>query len=410
LCGCFAAGFLATRLPGCAPEAAAYTEGETAEGQPVVRVRVVEDATVVSLKATEPAVLAGVAGGAVRMRLPDVPVTITRTTGGFRIGDQIFAAEQGKTLVIEPRTPESLSIDGRRFRGVFHLVPRDDGRFDVVNHVGTDDYLKGVLPKEILPDWDMATHRAQAIVARTYALFELRTAGRGRGHFDLHDDTRSQVYGGFDGETAKARRAVEETRGVVVAHPTAAGWRIFKAYFHSTSGGVTLGGDTVFGEAPTPALSPQNLGDLGIESGRFHWDPVLIKKDELTRRMRAWGERTNHPVRDMSRIDTLRVQNVNAFGRPTMYVATDTRGRRWELTAEQARWSSGFDRGDADPVYSGWFVPVNNEASIVLARGRGWGHGVGMCQWSAQGMAERGDDFATIVRRSYPGTAILRAY
>src|SRR5436305_902645 len=81
-------------------------------------------------------------------------------------------------------------------------------------------------------------HRPQAIVARTYALYE--AAGtEGRGHFDLNDDVRSQVYGGIPAESSKSREAVDATAGVVLAHKTDRGYKVFKAYFSSCCGGIT---------------------------------------------------------------------------------------------------------------------------------------------------------------------------
>ena len=398
---------LALLAAGCG-DAASATAGDAESPEPRVRVRVVEDAAAVTLDATRPPTLAGDAlPGPVRLDLVEGPVRLALDADGWQLGDQRLPRGE---LVLEPLELGTLAVDGKRFRGRLVFVPRSRDRFDVVNHLGVEGYLMGVLPGEIPGHWDVATHAAQAVVARTYAIYELKTAGPGRGHYDLHADTRSQVYGGLDAENAKARDAVRLTAGQVAVHPTPEGPRIFKAYFHSTSGGVTLGNDVAFAEESIEPLSAQYLGDLGAASGRFTWDPVYVDKAELTRRFRLWGRGRGHALAEVATVADVEVETVNGFGRPTRYVVTDARNRRFSLGPEEIRWATNTDRRGGPLLYSGWFRPIVNETNVVFADGRGWGHGVGMCQWSAQGMAEAGLDYRRIVTASYPGTSVVRAY
>src|SRR5690606_3331539 len=209
-------------------------------------------------------------------------VSVELRDNGWHIGNQTFPRG---SLRLTPLKEGSLSINGKRYRGSLRLVPRKEEtrRFDVVNDVDIESYLQGVLPSE-LPTWfHPTTYEAQAVVARTYALWEIKTAGRERGHFDLYHSDRSQVYGGIDAETRRSRQAVARTRGQVAVHDTPAGPRIFKAYFHSTSGGATLGVESAFNEPPIRALSAQSLGDLSKESSRYTWKPIVLTKQEVTR-------------------------------------------------------------------------------------------------------------------------------
>ncbi|MEM1011053.1 MAG: SpoIID/LytB domain-containing protein [Planctomycetota bacterium] len=405
-------------LVGCSDKVSANTAvvspASSAE-VPMVRVLLQSDVPTVTIRAGGPLIASRPDGtedqGPVRLKLPDAPIVVTREGAGWRIGDLRLS---GDVLVLQPERDEPIGVGDASneglYRGNVRLVPQAGGRFAVVNDIDVERYLMGVLPKEILPEWSEAAHRAQAVVARTYALYEVKTAGQRRSYFDVYDDTKSQVYGGALAETPKARRAVRETTGQVVAHETPVGLRIFKAYFHSTSGGVTLGVDDAFNQPPVTALSAQTLGDAGRLSGRFEWDPVLVSKEELTRRMTAWGKANEHPIRSMRRLHELNIISRNAHGRPNAFEAIDTVGNRYALSAEEARWSVNADRGDATPIYSGWFTPINNEKTIVFAEGRGWGHGVGMCQWSAEGFAKEGMNYRQIVARSYPETRLVRAY
>jgi stage II sporulation protein D len=397
---------LATGTAGCHTTVAVASPA--AAGTPVVRVRVAGNTQAVELTATAPPVISGrPIGSPARLNLPNAPVRLSLNAGGWLLGDQTFPRGE---LTLTPATDGSLRIDGRAYRGSLRIVPRGPDRFDVVNDLDVESYLMGVLPKELPADWSLETYKAQAIVARTYAIFELKTAGPGRGHFDLFDTVASQVYGGMDAETPKSRQAVDATRGQVVTQPTDRGPRIFKAYFHSTSGGVTLGNDAAFNEPPIEALSAQSLGEYGRASSRHRWEPIVIGKPEMTRRVRLWGDSRGHPVARMATVDKLEIVETNPQGRPTRFELTDVRGRRYSLIPEEIRWALNTDRGETATVFSGYFRPINNETNIVLADGRGWGHGVGMCQWSAEGMADAGVGYRQIVLASYPGTSIVRAY
>lgn len=413
LFGVAAASLCMAALGGCDVSSAVAADDAVPQDQPapLVRVLIISDAEQVKLDASNPPILSGEALGAVQLALPDrVPVSVTRVPEGWRIGDRSFP---GGTLVLTPAEEGTLKVDRKRYRGTLRLVPRkgDPRKFDVVNDLDMESYLLGVLPSE-LPLWfHPTTYEAQAVVARTYALWEIKTAGAARGHYDVHTDDRSQVYDGMDAENENGRRGVQNTRGQVVVHETEAGPRIFKAYFHSTSGGATLGVESAFNEPAIKALSAQSLDDLSSAS-RFHeWDPVVLTKDEFSRRMKAWGERRGHPIKKLGRAHRLEIASTNEFGRPTRFEVIDTRGNRYSLIPEEMRWALNTDLATGDArVHSGYFKPVNNDTNIVISEGRGWGHGVGMCQFTADAWAKQGKDHVAIVTASYPGTSVVRAY
>ncbi len=150
----------------------------------------------------------------------------------------------------------------------------------------------GVLEKELLPRWHDEAFLAQAIVARTYAIYVARTNAAGS-TFDLFADTRSQVYGGIVAETARSRRAIEATRGVVVAFGPTGEERIFKAYFSSCCGGVSQTATAAFGDPPSEVFTEQNVGTRCSGSTKFSWPTLTITKVEITRRLRLWGTRNN---------------------------------------------------------------------------------------------------------------------
>jgi stage II sporulation protein D len=109
----------------------------------------------------------------------------------------------------------------------------------VVNHVALDDYLRGVVPTEMPASWPVEALDAQAIAARSYAVFHLHPA---TGTFDVYDDTRSQVYRGRNGEAASTDLAVSSTAGAVLL----SGSKVANAVFHSADGGATENNENVW--------------------------------------------------------------------------------------------------------------------------------------------------------------------
>ena len=154
---------------------------------------------------------------------------------------------------------------GTPYRGQIEVAVTGK-KLNAVNAVGLEDYLAGVVPREMPSSWASEALKAQAVAARSYAL-----AHRVRGQaFDLYADVRSQVYGGIDAEDARATQAISATAGEVLTY----GGKIADTLFHSTSGGTTISAEEAFGTAvpyltgvddPFSSLSPVHL-----------WGPVAV--------------------------------------------------------------------------------------------------------------------------------------
>ncbi|MFN8122894.1 MAG: SpoIID/LytB domain-containing protein [Thermoleophilia bacterium] len=151
-------------------------------------------------------------------------------------------------LRVIPAAGGFVRVGTARYRGVVDLVA-DGGHVDVVNNVDMEDYLRGVLPKEVPASWGDRTPaalQAQAVAARSYAFAQLRPTQP----FDLYADVRSQVYGGVNGEDARTDAAVAATRRRVLMY----GDTVIPAYFSSTSGGHTENVENSLGGDPKPYL------------------------------------------------------------------------------------------------------------------------------------------------------------
>jgi stage II sporulation protein D len=370
---------------------------------PVVRVRLLDSQPAVFVRASQPPVLR-LGTHQVNLSLPNAPVQVSYDAAGWRIGNQGIGTGE---LTIQPAAAGSVTVNGAAYRGQYRFVPTSAGKFDVVNDVTIDDYLKGVVAKEMLANWHPEAYRAQAIVARTYALYEKGTVESGRS-WDLYPDQRSQVYGGIAGETAKAVEAVESTRGVVVAYGTPGAEKIFKAYFSSCCGGIGQNPADAINEPYHPALHEQNVGDLCKASPRFNWGPITLTRTEITRRLKLWGKRNGRSEERISRVMRIDKTHQNSLGRPVRYMITDVSGTKYSLSGEQLRWALNTDGTKETMVYSSWIEPSEPANESITLRGRGFGHGIGMCQWCTQTRAMRGIGHEEMVRLSYPGSVIVK--
>jgi stage II sporulation protein D len=380
-----------------------------AVGVPVVRVRLLEAQSQLTVAASDTVAFREAPG--VSPRPLNVPrkqtFPVQRTQSGWRIGDVNVDANV-LTLLPTGETGSHLSINGKPYRGDFRLVPVSAGKFDVVNDVDLESYLKGVLAKEMLRDWHEEAYKAQAIVARTYALFEMKTVGVGR-YWDVYPDQRSQVYGGIGGENGLSMSASNDTAGVVVAYGPKGHEKIFKAYFSSCCGGITQSAVDAFGDPASDPLSDQNVGNRCNNSRYFNWGPVEIRKEELTRRVRNWGIAKGRAEKDVGPITRLDIAYVNRWGRPIRFTIIDKSGRRFSIGGTDLR--GAINCGvPGTTVFSSFFTPVNEADSIRFVDGHGFGHGVGLCQYCAEAQAESGVPHEEIVLGAYPGASLQRAY
>ena len=427
----------------------------TPAGPPIVRVRIASDTTQVRLTASavaKPVSVRTSTGQARRLNLPtNSPVPVTLTAAGWQVGTTTLpAGPQGAgELTVEPEPAGSVAIadgaagktdgngkadaaakaEARPYRGSLRFVPtaRADasqakadasqgraGAFDVVNHVPVDDYLKGVLSAELYPEFHPEAYKAQAIAARTYAIYAARTSPDNR-HWDLHSDTRSQMYGGVRSETPKAVAAAAETAGVVLAFGPDGQERIFKAYYSSCCGGATTTAQEGLGESAPGPYEARSVGrrcdiTAGRYKARFDWGPIVVSRDELAKRFRAWGRNHYPPFKDLVGVRKVEVFRSNAAGRPTLFAVEDTRGARFVLGAEQLRLAVNYDVPEKDKLPSAFVTPVAEGPNVRFKDGHGFGHGVGLCQWCIEAQARDGTPHERIVRDAYPGAVLLKGY
>jgi len=317
------------------------------------------------------------------------PVEVRFGRGGMRVAGR----RCGHALRFEGPGPQT--VDGRRYRGAIEVLQRSEG-LRVVNEVPLEAYVAGTLLGEVGPDWGTAALEAQAVATRSYALYRrarnassmpggLRSSRGLRGDFDLEASTLGQIYLGMDGESPATRDAVDATRGEVLAF---AGEAILAA-FHGTSGGRTASAAEVWGE-PVPYLVSQPVE--GEEASPDTYWRAPVGADELAARLARAG-------RPVGRVRSVAVSARTASGRCAAVRIEGSRGIT-ELGGEALRRLVGETR-----IRSTLFeVRAARDGFVFVGSGRG--HGVGMSQWGARVMAERGADYRAILRHFYPGAEL----
>ena len=355
------------------------------------------------------------------------------------------------SLRISSNDPRGIWLGTRRYRGDLRLLVRD-GRILAINQLGIETYLPSVVGSEMPSKWPLAALQAQAVAARTYAL---RQRGS-KGDFDVRATVSSQVYKGIESETASTLKAVATTRSLVLVH----GGRLINAVFHSSSGGATEPSGEVW-RTQLPYLV--SVADHDDHSPVHRWNQRFDAL-ELRRRFQETGGVNQLSVLATSstgRVRSARIQGPRGslvltgrelrqrLGLKSTMVrfsmlqgagASDDVQRRTEPDrAEPAPQLIGLWRDSASglslspspspspaqlslagsptpppappplpdlPTSANPRVIAPATAPVLEARGRGFGHGVGMSQWGAHGLALKGADFREILRHYYRGAQI----
>jgi stage II sporulation protein D len=281
------------------------------------------------------------------------------------------------------RSDRAIKMNGREYGDTLELVRNGDG-IAVVNELGLEDYLVGVLRAEVGERWPAEALRAQAIVARTYAAYQrMLNAGK---PYHIVASVAHQMFAGRPPRTSAAWAAVSETSGQVLR------WEgeLFPAFYHAESGGFTEDPRTVFAARNMPALKPVRC-DFSAGSPHYYWnlDLKLADLSEILRKNDV-GVGVVTAIDVTERTSSLRASSITVRG---------TRGSA-RLRGNDFRRMVGYE------TLRSTLFAVAVDGDVVHFTGRGYGHGVGMCQWGAKGMAEQGYTARQILEYFYPGAVL----
>ena len=302
--------------------------------------------------------------------------------------DKYYEISNNKSLIIRSSDRRGIWINSKRYSGRINIVFRNN-KILVINVLGVEKYLNSVVGSEMPHKWHIEALKAQAIASRTYALKKTNN-----GLYDIDSTQTNQVYNGLESSTFKTRRAVRETRSLVITYKN----KLINALFHSSSGGMTENSEAVWSD-PYPYLV--TVKDFDQKNPKIRWNKE-VSKSEL---------KEIFPI--IGGIQQIEVLNITETGRIKNLKIIGTFGEK-VITGKEFRSKLGLKSTLFRPTISEDFhdkKDLNNQSNIqfhpfLIISGIGAGHGVGMSQWGARYMADKGYKANQILKHFYKGVKI----
>jgi stage II sporulation protein D len=297
-------------------------------------------------------------------------------------GSAIINGKLSFPLPVKIESGGHISINGKYYRGHF-LINRARTGVNIVNVLDIDDYVKAVVPKEADASWNIEALKTQSIISRTYAL---ATAGK-HAHegFDLCDKTHCQVYGGLSAEADSANEAVIKTKGEVLTF----NGELAQTVFHSNSGGHTENPKYVWSWKETPPYLKGVRDPYSKDMPNFTWENVL--SESFIRNKLKIGK-----------ISSIRTSGKTAAGSAIDIIIRHSKGT---LKMNAAKFRLEIDPNKIKSVSN---LKITKAGSDFVFKGNGWGHRVGLSQWGAKAMADKGISYGKILSFYYPGAKIKK--
>ena len=313
-----------------------------------------------------------------------------------------FELPNNFNLIIRNSDKRGIWLKNRRYAGELRVSLNDNNLY-IINHLKLEKYLKSVVGSEMPKEFPIAALQAQAIAARTYALKLLDKNKL----FDLKSTQASQVYLGLESETAKIDRAVSSTNSLALFYKN----ELIDAVFHSSSGGRTENSGQVW-KYQLPYL--KSVIDFDQNSNKYRWINKFTSA-ELEKIFYDLG--VLYSIQIIDRSNTNRVLKVRLYGANGNKIFSGKKIReKLELPSTNFEIDLKFDQINFDEkfILDNKIVneslpptlPLIPKDYFLLVRGYGAGHGVGMSQWGAKAMAERGASFREILKHYYTGVKI----
>jgi stage II sporulation protein D len=309
-------------------------------------------------------------------------------------------------------------IDGRPYMGAIEFIIEEEKYIRPVNQVLLEDYLKGVVPFEVFPEWNLEALKAQTLAARTYTITHKGP--------QLDDTIQYQVYGGYN-EFDKTKRAVIDTKGEIITFQD----KPISAFYSASNGGITESNKNVWGGKPSPYFPIKQDPYDPIQPWEFTLLKTQIDMDEI--RTKDWDE-----LREKDRTIAISINKwlnrngyegeIKILSIPFFAIDKDKNGSQRSVRGSiqiefMRRLIDGtilFERASLEHVELKKIRPMIGGAhfrSYLISSfemnspsykvsGNGNGHGVGMSQWGANEMAEKGKTYKEILGHYYPGTKV----
>ena len=284
--------------------------------------------------------------------------------------------QSGRIMLI-PENGALINVDGVNYRGKMEFIANGSSLM-VIDHLGLEEYLCGVVPKETFASWPAEALKAQAIASRSYAIAKCE-----ENHSKDYDLTSpgDQLYGGASAEASSTTAAVYDTAG---EHLEFNGQPLL-TFFHTCCGGATEDGEKIFTYVKT---YPKGVTSPYCKDCKHYYWEYSIGAAQLYDKLKAAGYKVSG-AKDLTVTKRFRSGRVAEL---TVGGAT--------LSGENLRKAVGYD------VIKSTRFSISVQGSSYLFKGYGWGHGVGMCQWCTKGMADKGMTHEAMLEHFYPGAKL----
>ena len=294
---------------------------------------------------------------------------------------QVGTLISNKPVIIEPVDGTKLEINKVSYTGKFYALPGKT-TFNLVEYTPLENYLYGVLPYEMHPSWAPEALKAQAVAARTYTLKAIEK--KADESFDLYADVRSQMYKGSATVQDSVKKAVDQTRGQVLAYQG----ELFFTYYHGNCGGGTDHVSIWNPKAPYIKPLAGNMCKFDSHSKSFSFKQDIAK---------STVEKFAHSQGLKGNLKSLKVAKKTSTGRAS-YITLKTSGGSKTVLCASFRAATG--------IRSCKLTNISIGTTKVHFEGHGYGHGIGMCQDGAHGMAKQNYTYKQILKHYYPGSTL----
>ncbi|SNB44835.1 SpoIID/LytB domain-containing protein [Geobacter sp. DSM 9736] len=305
------------------------------------------------------------------------PLEVRRTREGLSVNGRHVGS-------LVASAPVYVLVNGKRYRGTIECLPDAKGIL-VVNELPLEEYLVGLINSEISSQWPIEAVKAQAVIARSYAVYQKGT--RRNPLYDLESSIMDQVYDGSDSEDSRAARGVEETAGEILTY----NGNVIRAFYHSNCGGHTEAAENVWGSSLPYLKGVECRYCTTAPSAR--WEQVL-PLSRIETQLNAAGI----PGAGIKEIVS---GSRNRSGRLGEVILVTSRGRQ-VVPAGKFRMAVG------STIIKSTNFEVRTSAENASFSGNGYGHGVGLCQWGSKQRAADGFDYREILSYYYPGVRMSR--
>jgi stage II sporulation protein D len=315
----------------------------------------------------------------------------------LQISDKIF---YGSVFELKPAKGESsIHYKGKMLRGGIKVV-NSNNAVQVINTINLEEYLKGVLPKEMPLGRGteyLEALKAVAVCARTYALARMQN---NRGNFDLYIDVRDQVYGGENVKSNISDKAVDETKNMILTF----NGEPAPVFYHSTCGGRTEDVRNIFtsnsqsylkgvvdGENPFCSVSPS-----------FNWTEIYPENVFIDRLYEAGLLNSRNYF--LTKIEVLSRYESGRVNELLIELSSPDNNKQVRIQGNKIRSiiRTANNKGILKSIWFDIFI-INSE---VVIKGKGYGHGVGLCQWGALYQSQTGVNYKDILMHYFPGIEI----